>query len=149
MDFDSSFLKECVGLNLSGFGHLRERFTENFGLNKTSGKHTPANARNDINRLGRHYHEANILSFCPGRKQPYEVPNEFGNGVAKLHEGQLHIFLDRTLHGVEPDTLSPQETMSDSDINIEGGISLTNPITLVDGVASLTHFNSPISEDYT
>ena len=146
MDFGSRFLRETIGLNLSGFGRLRARFPQIFGLNKTSGRHTPANTTNDINRLGRHYHEANILSFCPGRKQPYTVANEFADGVAKLREGQLQVFLDRTLHG----TTSDSDTLSEGlDLGNEEEDSIstpTSPITMEQGITSLAEFSCPTGD---
>ncbi|KAK7695975.1 hypothetical protein QCA50_000615 [Cerrena zonata] len=145
MDFDSNFLKECIGLNLSGFGQLRGTFTQIFELTKISGKHTPANTQNDINRLGRHYREADILSFCPGRKQPYEVPNEFGEGIAKLHDGQLQVFLDRTLHGLGEGIETNNSPNSKAEF--DEVMPPPNPIIMENGMTSLSRFISLSNEE--
>ncbi len=98
LDFDSSFLREVVGLNLRGFCDMRELMMKFFGLKGPGKSHTDSNNTADINRLGDHYRSEDVLTFHVGRDQPYRVENEFALGVDKLHGGQLQTFLERTTH---------------------------------------------------
>lgn len=97
LDFDSTFLRECVSFNLEGFNKLREQLRDMFDLTKPGGRHTFAKITADINTLGHHYRTDQVLLFHRGRDQPYTVPNEFEDGLDKLAGGQLDIFLQRTL----------------------------------------------------
>lgn len=96
MDFDSPFMKNTIALNLSGFQALREVVPKVFGLKSTSGYHPDADRSKDINQLGAQYRAVNLLRFTPGRRQAYEVVNEFRLGYEKLRDGQLATFLSRT-----------------------------------------------------
>lgn len=96
LDFDSAFMKEKIALNLSGFQALRETVPNSFGLKNTSSFHPDADRSKDINQLGAHYRSNKVLSFCAGRHQAYETPNEWAVGYEKLQDGQLAAFLKRT-----------------------------------------------------
>ncbi|KAI0357409.1 hypothetical protein OH77DRAFT_1422261 [Trametes cingulata] len=120
LSFDSSFLREVVGLNLRGFCDLRNTMFTFFGLKRTNLKHTEADTRADINRLGSHYREDDVLGFHSGREQPYTVENEFALGMEKLQNGQLQAFLERTTRdcssvnddalGGDPENPRPQDS---------------------------------------
>lgn len=96
LDFDSSFLREVVGLNLRGFCDLRDKMCAFFGITKPGRTHSEADTRADINRLGAHYREDAVLKFHRARGQPFAVPDEFAAGIDKLRDGQLPVFLART-----------------------------------------------------
>ncbi|KAK7000493.1 hypothetical protein R3P38DRAFT_3617514 [Favolaschia claudopus] len=98
-DFDGKHLSEAVGLNIAGISKLRETFPGLFGLKRGGQRHTNASTVHDINKLGGHFRNHHILEYEAGRDQPYVVKNEFGAGHAKLLEGQLAIFLNRTAGG--------------------------------------------------
>ena len=97
LDFDSSFLRDVVGLNLRGFCDMRERMLDFFGIRRPGRTHTDADTKADINRLGFHYYDDDVLRFHRGRDQPYSVVNEFALGYEKLSNGQLEAFLTRTV----------------------------------------------------
>ncbi len=96
LDFESSFLREVVGLNLSGFCDMRDFMFEIFGLRGPGKSHTDTDNYADINSLGDHYRRDGVLVFHVGREQPYHVENDYSLGYEKLQNGQLQTFLDRT-----------------------------------------------------
>ncbi|KAK6966697.1 hypothetical protein R3P38DRAFT_3466289, partial [Favolaschia claudopus] len=129
-DFDGRHLSEAVGLNIAGISKLRETFPGLFGLKRNGQRHTNTSTIHDINKLGGHFRNNHILEYEAGRDQPYVVKNEFGLGHAKLMEGQLTIFLNRTagggsIHGSE------DEIPSQPSLEIE---SLATPVTVREGV---------------
>ncbi len=138
MSFESNFLKEVVGLNLCGFNEFRDNFTQAFGLKRRSGFHPDKKRTGDINRLGDHYREHQVLQFTTGRTQAYKVSNEFEEGVEKVRDGQLATFLRRTseagYQGV-PEAVEEAESGLD-----EATGTPANPIIMMNGVSDLSEF---------
>ncbi|KAJ6503193.1 hypothetical protein C8R47DRAFT_1249402 [Mycena vitilis] len=81
--FDSKHLSEAVGLNTHGFSAIRDQFPGQFGFKKNAGTHKKADTTNDLNALGVHYREDQIMQYIPGRN---------GHGS----DGKLAQFLERT-----------------------------------------------------
>lgn len=136
-DFDAKHLSEAVGLNIRGFSAFRDRFPGLFGVKRNTHHHTYANIRDDIDSLGVHFRANHILSFIPGRNQPYQVKDEFAEGFDILAGGQLKIFLDRTMKNGPGLNVNNLETpFGDSEY------LPTNPITVSEGVMAAPEFNA-------
>ncbi|KAJ7751677.1 hypothetical protein B0H16DRAFT_1317992, partial [Mycena metata] len=136
-DFDSKHLSEAVGLNIAGISKLRETFPGLFGLKQNGQRHKDASTVHDINRLGIHYRKNHILEYEAGRDQPYQVGNEFGAGHSKLLNGQLEIFLKRTVGGG-----SAAEDDNDTAPLLQGQVPEfpANPVSVCDGVMDVGEF---------
>lgn len=94
--FDSTFFKEAISLNILSFGHLRTQLPNIFGMAQTGTGHSSAHLQADINTLGHHYLQEQVLSFVPGRRQPFRARDAFAVGHAKLAGGILREFLTNT-----------------------------------------------------
>ncbi|KAH7867816.1 uncharacterized protein C8R40DRAFT_1063573 [Lentinula edodes] len=134
-DFDSEHLAECVSLNIRGLSMLRGHMSKQFGLSETSYTHSDPSKIADINRLGSHYRAHNILRYIPARDQPYLVPDEYTAGINYLADGQLDIFLQRTMRG----GLLARDELSDGDIDEVEGMP-ANPITSEAGGLKTSEF---------
>lgn len=95
-DFDSLHLKECISPNVQGFNTLRRLGHDWFGIAPKRNAHKLASTINDINVLGKHYREDQVLKFHREREQPYTVPDIFANGIEKLRNGMFDGFIRRT-----------------------------------------------------
>jgi hypothetical protein len=134
-DFDAKHLSEAVGLNIRGFSSLRDIFPGLFGLKKTGQHHTDASTSDDIDTLGAHFRSDRILTFSPGRDQPYQVKDEFAEGFNILSGGQLQTFLQRTMKD------GPGIDEGNMDITMDDVEYLpTSPVTLSNGVMGVSQF---------
>lgn len=147
-DFDGKHLSEAVSLNIGGFSMLRDRFPGLFGAKKNSHHHSPADKRDDLDRLGAHFKDDHILSFVPNRSQVYTVQDEFAAGISILAGGQLTTFLQRTTQdgpGIDDDS---ELTSADPDSGLsDNGRTPTNPIT--SEVEGITGINPFIGDDFS
>ncbi|KAK7034157.1 hypothetical protein R3P38DRAFT_2772260 [Favolaschia claudopus] len=133
-DFDGQHLSEAVGLNIAGISKLRETFPGLFGLKRNGQRHTDASTIHDINQLGNHFRKNHVLEYEGGRNQPYVVPNEWGLGYAKLLNGQLKIFIDRTTGGQSVAADEPEPVLS-----AEPGFPAA-PVTVSEGILDVGEF---------
>ncbi|KAK7013541.1 hypothetical protein R3P38DRAFT_2788431 [Favolaschia claudopus] len=120
-DFDGQHLVEAVGLNIAGISKLRETFPGLFGLKRNGQRHTDASTIHDINQLGNHFRKKSL-------------PNEWGLGYAKLLNGQLKIFLDRTTGGQSVAADEPEPVPS-----AEPGFPAA-PVTVSKGILDVGEF---------
>ncbi|KAF8174657.1 hypothetical protein K438DRAFT_1609227 [Mycena galopus ATCC 62051] len=133
-DFDSKHLSKAVGLNITSISKLRETFPGLFRLKRNGQRHTDASTVHDINKLSSHFRKNHILKYEAGCDQRYVVKNEFGTGHAKLQEGQLAIFLNRTAGG-DSATGNENEPAASSEQEYPA-----NPITVSEAVMDIGVF---------
>ncbi|KAJ8095459.1 hypothetical protein PM082_023229 [Marasmius tenuissimus] len=156
-EFDSKHLSEVVGLNIRGFGQLREQIVRVFGLKPNSAKHTSPDRRVDINALGKHLRSTRVLTYIAQREHAYRVNDEFGRGLDHLEEqGGLAAFIRRTA-GITPDfsaSIVPASEGAQEPANSSGGAEPVdgiespvrgeaipaNPLEIADGVLESTQF---------
>ncbi|KAJ7069168.1 hypothetical protein C8F01DRAFT_1245377 [Mycena amicta] len=135
-DFDGKHLSEAVGLNIAGISRMRELFPGMFGLKCNGQKHRKADTAHDLNKLGMHYRDDQVLLFRAGRTHMQIPDNDFDGRINKLLDGQLKKFLDRTTHG------GPVNNTDDT--NFETGTQVaevpTNPMTVCDGTMDISEF---------
>ncbi|KAK6992066.1 hypothetical protein R3P38DRAFT_3227090 [Favolaschia claudopus] len=133
-DLEGQHLAEAVNLNIAGISKLRETFPGLFGLKRNGQRHTDASTIHDINQLGNHFRKNHVLEYEGGRNQPYVVPNEWGLGYAKLLNGQLKTFLDRTTGGQSVAADEPEPVLS-----ADPGFSAA-PVTVSKGILDVGEF---------
>lgn len=140
LEFSSNFLRYTIALNLSGFSSLYNMFPSVFRLQHASGHHPDADRTGDINHLGDHYRDNDILRFRPGRQQQHCVANEFADGFEKLMNGQLASFLQRTSDTTDmPDIVDSEHSTEDQD-----DVMPTAPIVIENGNVVLHEFVEPM-----
>ncbi|KAH6913289.1 hypothetical protein BKA70DRAFT_1525370 [Coprinopsis sp. MPI-PUGE-AT-0042] len=139
-DFESRHLSEVVGLNISGFSLLRDRFPSIFGFRRSGKKHRDPDKSSDINILGQHYREVSLFSRQLERRQPKRVVNEFEKGMSILANGQLDRFKTRTTTSghvnEEPvvDDVAFDRQPSNPVTSVNGSIEVTDFIGIPDGI---------------
>ncbi|KAJ7306175.1 hypothetical protein DFH08DRAFT_976105 [Mycena albidolilacea] len=132
--FDSKHLSEAVSLNIHGFSAIRDQFPRVFGFKKNQGTHKNSDTTNDLNALGVHYREDQIMQYIPGRSS-HVVPNEYYAGFNILDGGKLAELLERTTR--DGRAVQPEDGHMDNDDERLPA----NPITSgSQGVTNLTQF---------
>lgn len=95
-DFDSSFLRHAVSLNIKSFGNIREGLSGIFGLFSGGSSRQKQQVDADLNVLGSHYLQEQLHVFVAGRRQAFSARDAFADGLKKLSVSQLATFLARS-----------------------------------------------------
>jgi hypothetical protein len=98
-EWDSRFLREDVGPNITGLARLRESMMRLLGLNRTGQGRARPNYRADINVLASHYLKEQAFDFHPGRVQAIVAADMFSDGFDRVESSVLESFLERTTFG--------------------------------------------------
>ncbi|KAG9080760.1 hypothetical protein FRC06_006193 [Ceratobasidium sp. 370] len=96
-DFDSTFMKDSVALNIIGLAGLRDSLLYLLGLNRTARGKTQSEYEADINVLAQHYRSTDsILVHQPTRRHRFLPHDVFGLGIERLGSKSLGDFLRHT-----------------------------------------------------
>ncbi|CUA68631.1 putative protein L294 [Acanthamoeba polyphaga mimivirus] [Rhizoctonia solani] len=96
-DWDSSFLRDVVSVNIQGLSLLREKFLQFLGLNDTGSGRSKPNYCADINILAAHYLDEKAFTFHSGRRQDALAEDMVQIGYDRLDSGILSSFIERTI----------------------------------------------------
>ncbi|KAJ7261503.1 hypothetical protein C8J57DRAFT_1634506 [Mycena rebaudengoi] len=136
--FDSKHLAEVVGLNIHGISSIREQFPGVFGFKQNEGKHPKADTTADINALGFHYRDDQMMRYIAERES-HVVGNEFSGGWDVVVGSAVAEFLARTTTDGAGGGVQPEAADGDGDGDDER--LPANPITFNRGATYLSQFN--------
>ncbi|KAF8598903.1 hypothetical protein BDV93DRAFT_450359 [Ceratobasidium sp. AG-I] len=145
-EFDSTFLRELVSLNVVGFGWARKAVVSMLGLRPTSSGNPDINFSADITALAQTILAEGSLAHVASRSaETGSVNDNYAQGIDCLTDGQLATFISRSLNNewdtdaqpVEGDDVGPIEgenaEADDDDV-------LPDPLTLLGGRLGIAEF---------
>lgn len=136
-EWDSSFLRDTVSVNITGLAKLRDSMINFLGLDRTGRGKSQPDYRADVDVLATHYLREHAFELHRGRSQECQATDMFHAGFNRLEGSVLESFLERTAsrhtgadaESDDEDELEPQQ--EDEDIGIEIPIE---PLIMQDGV---------------
>ncbi|KAG9091511.1 hypothetical protein FS749_016478 [Ceratobasidium sp. UAMH 11750] len=131
-DFDSTFMKDSVALNIIGLAGLRDSLLYLLGLNRTPRGKTRSEYEADINVLAQHYRGADsILVRQPARQHRFLPRDVFGLGVDRLGTKSPGDFLRRTALEV------PESGLDDAEGEVPPAVMGAGPAYMDNEAASV------------
>ncbi|CCO37663.1 hypothetical protein BN14_11821 [Rhizoctonia solani AG-1 IB] len=141
-DWDSSFLRDTVSVNIRGLSQLKDNLLHFLGLEKAGSGASSPDYSADINVLAAHYLSLNAFKMHPGRRQDELATDMFSNGYERLSSSVLSNFLNQSISQattVEQDQMD--QAPEEEELEDPGAEAPLAPLIIQDGILTVNNVN--------